>query len=298
MAKINFKDYLKALKLIKSDPELKERFDDNRDGVLDPDELEKGAAILGGELTGKSEPESPESKSDRKKRIARKLKRKPKPRPPLERMSWRESIQEYPYSNGLFFIVNLLPVIGVLYFDWKVIVLIALYWAELVIEGGMTVVKMVTKKILTGRDFRSRWDLAGFILGYSTSLFFWAFFVITTFAPPELVTDPVYWFWEQSWFWVALGGLFIHHVVSYMVHFIRREEYYIKTMRVLMSEPIGRLIPLQFSVVLGGFLIAATGEIIWLLVLLIGLKMVVEMEIHSNAYLREITERWLGTLGK
>ena len=52
--KASFKEYLKALKLIRTNPELKKRFDKNRDGSLDPDELEKGAAILGQELKPKS----------------------------------------------------------------------------------------------------------------------------------------------------------------------------------------------------------------------------------------------------
>lgn len=52
--KVNFKDYLKALKLIRTNPELKNRFDENGDGSLDPDELEKGAAALGQELNSRS----------------------------------------------------------------------------------------------------------------------------------------------------------------------------------------------------------------------------------------------------
>jgi len=64
--KLKFKDYLKALKLIKADPKLQSRFDTNQDGVLDPDELEAGAAIYGREIQPKSEPKStpPKAKSE------------------------------------------------------------------------------------------------------------------------------------------------------------------------------------------------------------------------------------------
>jgi len=67
--KLKIKDYLKALKLIKSDSKLKERFDKNRDRVLDPDELEKGAAILGRELQAESENESKNLKSSDNNRV-------------------------------------------------------------------------------------------------------------------------------------------------------------------------------------------------------------------------------------
>jgi len=53
--KIKFKTFLKAKKLLQKNPELKKRFDENKDGILDPNELEKGAKILGQELESKSE---------------------------------------------------------------------------------------------------------------------------------------------------------------------------------------------------------------------------------------------------
>ena len=60
--RLNFKDYLKALKLISATPELKERFDKDKDGFLDPDELEKGAAIYGREIRPKSETHKPRTR--------------------------------------------------------------------------------------------------------------------------------------------------------------------------------------------------------------------------------------------
>jgi hypothetical protein len=45
--KPRFESFLKARRLIESDPELQSRFDANRDGVLDPGELEKAAAAIG-----------------------------------------------------------------------------------------------------------------------------------------------------------------------------------------------------------------------------------------------------------
>ena len=61
--KLNFKYYLKALKLIKADPALQDRFDNNEDGSLDPTELEKGAAVFGREIQRKSKKNKPRTKN-------------------------------------------------------------------------------------------------------------------------------------------------------------------------------------------------------------------------------------------
>ncbi len=51
--KLKFKTFLKAKKLVASDPKLKKRFDSNKDGVLTPEELEWGAKVIGEQLDAK-----------------------------------------------------------------------------------------------------------------------------------------------------------------------------------------------------------------------------------------------------
>ena len=48
--KISFGSFLKAMKLLRQNKELQSRFDTNKDGTLDPDELEAGAKKLGEEI--------------------------------------------------------------------------------------------------------------------------------------------------------------------------------------------------------------------------------------------------------
>ncbi|CAI2718823.1 hypothetical protein [Nitrospina watsonii] len=51
--KLDFKTFLKAKKLIIKHPKLKQRFDRDEDGVLNPDELEWGAKVIGQRMTDK-----------------------------------------------------------------------------------------------------------------------------------------------------------------------------------------------------------------------------------------------------
>lgn len=48
--KLSFKNFLAARKMAETDPALRQRFDANRDGVLDPEELERAAKTIGEQL--------------------------------------------------------------------------------------------------------------------------------------------------------------------------------------------------------------------------------------------------------
>ncbi|MGP0567058.1 MULTISPECIES: hypothetical protein [unclassified Nitrospina] len=51
--KLDFKTFLKAKKLVQKHPKLKQRFDRDKDGVLNPDELEWGAKVIGQRMVDK-----------------------------------------------------------------------------------------------------------------------------------------------------------------------------------------------------------------------------------------------------
>ena len=47
-------------------------------------------------------------------------------------------------SLGLLVLVNLLPLVGVLWLDWDVAALMILYWSENLVLGFYTLLKMLT----------------------------------------------------------------------------------------------------------------------------------------------------------
>jgi len=50
----------------------------------------------------------------------------------------------------LLLLVNLLPLVGVLWLDWDVVGLLVLYWSENLILGFYTILKMLTKSPRSG----------------------------------------------------------------------------------------------------------------------------------------------------
>ena len=65
-------------------------------------------------------------------------------------------------------------------------------------------------------------------------------------------------------------GLFFHHFVSYLIHFIGAGEYKGKKVGYYMAAPYARVLVLHVALFIGGYLAQDTGEPIWAVVVLIG----------------------------
>lgn len=289
--KVNFKDYLKALKLIRINPELKNRFDENGDGSLDPDELEKGAATLGQEInsgsTSYSRLRKPPVFNFNVKDIRRKYRRSSAPQA-VERMSWLELLQSFRYSPLLLILVNIIPLIYVLFFGWKVFTLILLYWAENIIIGIFNVFKMI--------KVEKRENVLG--VTWVFFMFHYGFFslvhgvlVFAMFGPEQTneVSAGTFilwsWIWEQRLFLAGLVGLSTHHFASYLIYFIGAGEYKYKKLKKLMFAPYGRVAALHLAIIFGGTLVQNSGEPIWALVVLVGVKISLDLVAHLFSHM-------------
>ena len=115
--------------------------------------------------------------------------------------------------------VNLIPMVYVLFFDWKVFILIALYWAENIIIGIMNVAKMITVKVKNKVGER---EWLAFMFHYGFFALVHGVFVFDLFGP-DLTMDQsdgtflqLSWLLEQRLFLIGLAALFFHHFASYL----------------------------------------------------------------------------------
>jgi len=204
----------------------------------------------------------------------------------VQAIDWLDYVDRFRYSLGLYIFVNLIPIIGVLFFHWEVFALMVLYWAENVIVGSMNVVKMATKKFLQKED-SGKSDIPFFIVHYGMFTLVHGVLVFIMFGIPKInnpQTNSLPWIWEQPGFWVAIAGLFLHHFVSYLIHFILAEEYKHQTMNYLFWAPYGRVVVLHIVTLLGGIFIAKTGEPIWALIFLVVVKIVIDLKFHIRSH--------------
>lgn len=93
------------------------------------------------------------------------------------------------------------------------------------------------------------------------------------------------WLWEQRLFLAGLAGLSTHHFASYLIHFIGAGEYKYKKLKKLMFAPYGRVAALHLAIIFGGTLVQNSGEPIWALVVLVGVKTSLDLAAHLFSHM-------------
>ena len=175
-------------------------------------------------------------------------------------------------SRGLFrrppvmlvLLLNLLPVAGVVWWGWSALVLLLLYWAENVVIGVITVLKLLVVAVRGG--------LGGILHGLFTIPFFVVHYGL--FCVGHLVfaimlgggvvegADPfaagrMVWAERDNYVW-ALAGLAVIHLYSFFLWF-RSGEWKTGELNREMGSPYGRIVVLHITILVGAALIAWLG---------------------------------------
>lgn len=196
----------------------------------------------------------------------------------------------------LLIVVNLLPVAGVLFFDWDVGALVVLYWSENLIIGFYNLLKMAVAigppAIFTGVFFLVHYGgfcaVHGFLIlrilldGGTMNHTSWPLFLVFV----ELLIDVVEQVLAQAppeWI-VAFIGLFISHGYSFISNFIVAGERQRTTLSELMAAPYKRIVVLHVAIIAGGFVVMALGQPLFLLLVLVALKTVIDIKLHKKEH--------------
>ena len=202
-------------------------------------------------------------------------------------------------SLVLLVVVNLLPLAGVLFYDWDIAALVVLYWSENLVLGFYTLARMLVVSpiggLFSGLFFLIHYGgfcavhglfimvllvdpEADIFSGGNTWPFFFVFIEllievirqVLAYAPPE-------------WLW-AFSALFLSHGVSFLVNFLLGGERDRLTVKQLMAAPYGRIVILHITIIAGAFATMALGQPIFLLVILIALKIGVDVTMHLREH--------------
>ena len=195
-------------------------------------------------------------------------------------------------------LVNLAPLIGVIWFDWDVAALVVLYWSENLILGFYTICKMLLVSPIGGL-FSSAFFLihfGGFCAVHG--LFIMALLVDDNMSFLEGESWPLFLVFVQllvevvrkvlsyappAWL-VAFMALYISHGISFFQNFVLGGERESATIHKLMGEPYGRIVVLHIAIIFGGMAIMALGENLALLLLLVVLKLGMDIGLHRRQH--------------
>nr|WP_321360881.1 DUF6498-containing protein [uncultured Hyphomonas sp.] len=191
----------------------------------------------------------------------------------------------------LSLLVDLLPVIAVVFFGWKAVPLVALYWLENLVIGVFTILRMIG-------------TVAADILNLAAAAFMVPFFTVhygmfcfghgvflSAFAGSKtgnvapgfggmrtlvdwaLGTGPY-----MLWF---VGAIILINMLFYLIDFIGRGDFRNTQLPAEMFAPYGRIVTLHVAIILGAGLMLAFGQpllgVLILIMLRVGFGMFLNM---------------------
>jgi Family of unknown function (DUF6498) len=212
-------------------------------------------------------------------------------------------------SAILLVAVNAIPLIGVAFWDWSLMMILVLYWIESGIVGVINVFKIARAEGGDGPavsvdgnrvTIRMSGMAAGMTRGAVIGFFvmhygiFWIVHGVFVFLLPLFAGLSANPFGGPMDFGpLPLDGLLLSiallaasHTVSFFTNYLGRGEYLRATPTGQMMSVYGRVIALHVTIVAGAFVIGAFGAPIAALYLLVGIKTAIDLVLHLREHRR------------
>jgi hypothetical protein len=195
-------------------------------------------------------------------------------------------------------LVNLIPLVGVLFFDWDVLGLLVLYWSENLVLGFYTLLRMLVKSPLGGLGMGLFFTIhyGGFCAVHGLFILVlaggvemdpvpaepWPLFLVfpqmlinvvrqvLAIAPPE-------------WLY-AFAALVVSHGISFIMNFLLGAERDRLKLKQLMAAPYARIFVLHIAIIAGGMAVMALGQPLFMLVVLVLLKIGMDVALHLREH--------------
>jgi hypothetical protein len=186
-------------------------------------------------------------------------------------------------------VANLIPIFGVLFWNYDLGNILIIYWAESAVIGLYTLVKMITSTVHEGLSgipilFIAPFFIVhfgGFMAGH---LVFILIIASSGFSSGEVDMSLYQVFYEKTatihW---PLIALVLSHGFSFALNFIGKKEYKKINTGNLSTAPYARIIVMHITIVIGAFATIIFGNSIAFLVLFIFLKIFMD----AGAHIRE-----------
>jgi hypothetical protein len=191
---------------------------------------------------------------------------------------------------------NIFPLWGVLTQNWSLLDIFYLYWAENVIIGGFTVIRMLMAAAAFGLPsvLGSLFMIGFFTLHYGIFCMAHGMILFDLFGRNtiELSNEPIlllYYAFSSGTaeaLPLALLGIFIAVGFESLAK-LRQDRANAILPHTIMFSPYGRIIILHITIIFGGLLAQMLGAPIWALLLLIAIKVAYDLYIVSSTYKKQ-----------
>ena len=183
-------------------------------------------------------------------------------------------------SSLVLIAANIVPLLGAVFWNWDLGLLMLLYWAESAVIGFFNVCKIavIGKWMAPGAALFFLGHFGGFMAIHF--LFLNALFLQDTGGSGSVDASLREVAELFLGIWPALLALFISHGFSFISNFLGRQEYRQRTMREQMSEPYSRIIFMHMVIIFGGAVSMMLGETAPVIMAVIVLKTGFDLRAH------------------
>jgi hypothetical protein len=195
-------------------------------------------------------------------------------------------------SLAALVLVNVVPLAGVLLLGWGTMDVLMVFWAENVVIGVYTALRMASRLAL-----RAEWSALAlipfFAVHYGIFCAGHGFFLLGMSGMmggqgplPPISLGPLAPFgmlaglMEKPAFLWAVVGIALSHGVSFVLNFLLGREFDRTTSRDIMGQPYARVMILHVTIIFGAIAVMQLGSPVWALALLVLLKIGVDVVAH------------------
>lgn len=189
-------------------------------------------------------------------------------------------------SGFVLILANIVPIIGVLFFNWAPMDVIFIYWLETLFIGFFNIIKMI---FAPEKYFFYKFIFIPlFILIFGAFQAFQGVFILKVI--PHLIQQFTGEYIEIAilgyadyLFWPSLA-LLVSHLFSLIWNFFLMKEYKTADMSILMVQPIPRVFFQQCIAVFGCFALLITNSPLVLMILVILAKIYIDLKAHLKSH--------------
>lgn len=204
-------------------------------------------------------------------------------------------------ARSISVLVNLLPLVGVLFLNWDPHRVFVVYCLETIIIGFFTVIKMLLVGLAQQNHLwndtpgnRVNMPTLGFVLffiahyGFFVAVQTGIFFGVASIGNISPISGyrELFHYLHNRELLIMLGTFAAGYLVSDLGAFIANRSYEKEPMMLVMFTPYGRIVVQQFVVILGGFFLNLFPGAVFMCVFVI-VKIYVEQYLRFDVRIRE-----------
>ncbi|MCX6823168.1 MAG: DUF6498-containing protein [candidate division SR1 bacterium] len=219
------------------------------------------------------------------------------------------SLLKFDFSEVTLILANVIPIVGIAFWNWSVFNILFLYWAESAVIGFYWIFKQIVSSIFTAVFTLKRNNVIGIVALIITTcviitffIFHFGMFMLGHLMAIAALTNSdvgrIILANEGDMLSNAINGikillpplsgaiicLFISHGTSFFANFIGKKEYKKTEIGSTMLEPYKRIVLMQIVIIFGAILMALCNSPKALIVLLVILKILIDLRSHRREH--------------